>query len=213
MSLDKQRLIRFLIFSSFSTSATRNQGKGVQLAIKEGIHEHFNIKAFKKCLKQKRTRGFSNFLDDLTSKIAGKPGYEKKIIGRKERKIATGDTIKWGTARKCINLFLRNLVNHGLLWKDLELSESDFTTDGPVSKLELPLDSYAIKGLKEEIQISERMFDKTEIEALARFSIVHLTPERSSVLQKMAKAIAQEKNICPVELDVLFWRREEEQII
>lgn len=206
MSLDKERLIRFLIFSSFSTSATRNQGKGVQLAIKEGIHEHFNIKAFKKCLKQKRTRGFSNFLDDLTSKIAGKPGYEKKIIGRKERKIATGDTIKWGTARKCINLFLRNLVNHGMLWKDLELSESDFATDGPVSKLELPLDSYAIKGLKLAIQNSKLPFEKTDHDALNGFSIIHLTADRSRTLQSMAKVVAKQKNICPVELDILFWR-------
>lgn len=206
MSLDKERLIRFLIFSSFSTSATRNQGKGVQLAIKEGICEHFKLKNFKDSLKQKKPQAFTAFLDDLTRKIAGKPGYEKKKIGNKEVKTRTGDTVKWGTARKCINLFLRNLVNYGMLWQYLDISEKEFANEGVISKLELPLDSYAIKGLKSAIQKSKLPFEKTDHDALNGFSIIHLTPDRSRTLQSMAKVVAKQKNICPVELDILFWR-------
>jgi hypothetical protein len=203
--MDYQKLLSFLINSAFGASAVRNQGKGMIQPIRDALTEHFDAEEFFKKINAKSKIPFKEYLDFLTKKLDNKKGYYYNIIKKKKRKIYTQDNIPWGTARKCINLFLRNFVYNAFIWKKYRIRSSDFRFNGPFNKLELPLDSYSVAGLKAESCLEDRIKYSSN---LSKFTITKLNPRRSRRLQDLATLVSKEKKICRINLDVIFWRSE-----
>jgi hypothetical protein len=99
---------------------------------------------------------------------------------------------RWGAARKFLNIFLRNITYNFCLRRKYRLGRVE-------ALLEIPLDSFASKGLRGE----------REGKSLPRWvGVIHLKPETSAKYQAVASQVAARKNMRRVHLDLLFFRRE-----
>jgi hypothetical protein len=95
----------------------------------------------------------------------------------------------WGTARKALNLFLRDVLYHRYLSKHYKFQRVE-------RWLELPLDRFVAEGIM-----------TSTIGALPRWrGIVHVAPEESAIYQRAARRIARASGIAPIHLDVYWWR-------
>lgn len=94
----------------------------------------------------------------------------------------------FGAARKVLNIFLR----HCAMNKDLHRA---FKLDTVEQFLEVPLDSYVVKGIDRD---SNSNFARS-------FSIRNLTPKLNADIQSAAMEIAHRRKLHRYELDVLFW--------
>lgn len=95
----------------------------------------------------------------------------------------------WGTARKAINLFLRDVLYHRYLCDHYRFSRAE-------RWLELPLDRFVAEGIK-----------RSYIGTLPKWrGIIHLTPEESAEFQRAARQVARAAGIAPIHLDVYWWR-------
>ena len=98
-------------------------------------------------------------------------------------------TRRWGSARKALNIFLRESFYNTYLCKHFELQRAE-------RHFEIPLDSYVAKGL--------RALDVTR--SLPRWPLLKgLTPETSDAYQKVATWIADGRGMARVHLDVELW--------
>jgi hypothetical protein len=98
---------------------------------------------------------------------------------------------RWGAARKFLNIYLRNITYNFHLRQKYRLDRVE-------SLLELPMDSFAAKGLHTE----------PEGNVLPRWKgVIHLTPESSAIYQVVAALVAARLTICRVHLDLHYWRR------
>jgi len=101
----------------------------------------------------------------------------------------------WGTARKVLNLFLRDILYHRYLCKyyHFDLIEQ---------WLEVPLDKYSAQGL-----------DNEYAGILPHWpGIKYLKERQSQTYQLAAKQVARIKCIAPVHLDICWWRNIERKI-
>jgi hypothetical protein len=139
-----------------------------------------------------------NYLDDLTKYLTGKPG-------RDDNKNRTEDCITWGAARKCINLLARTVVYNGFIWQQHHIKLRDFRNGGIMDRLEIPLDSYSVKGIIKdcndyEIEIPNRSLKRG-------FTIIGLDEKRSQEYQALARKAAKAQDICRAHLDIIYWRK------
>ena len=140
----------------------------------------------------------------MTQKIAGATGKSKN--GKDPGKV------KWGTARKCINLLLRSIVYNGFIWDKYKLKSTDFDTGGLMDKLELPLDSYAVTGIIHDCKNLQLDFDRKKY---PNFRIIYLNERdktESEYYQNKALEIGKRKNICRIDLDLEYWRKKKENL-
>jgi hypothetical protein len=95
----------------------------------------------------------------------------------------------WGTARKALNLFLRDILYHLYLSKDFRFERVE-------AWLEVPLDRYVADGIRRSYR-----------GPLPRWrGIIHLRPQESAAFQHAAQRIARATGVAPVHLDVFWWR-------
>jgi hypothetical protein len=191
--MNKLELMRImLINSSVGASAVRNQGSaGIAKSIRDSLKKKFDLDSFFHHLKAKDEQVFKNYLRNLTNKI-----------------IRQNNNIRWGTARKCINLVFRSVVYNGFISHQYRLKERDYQSGGLVDKLELPLDSYSIKGIKKDSRKYKLGFDYN---SFPKFSIIRLNQKNkleSNYYQKKAELIAIEREVCRVDLDLRYWRNQ-----
>jgi hypothetical protein len=98
----------------------------------------------------------------------------------------------WGSARKFLNIFLREVIYNRFLCEHYNLYRIE-------PWLELPLDSHVAKGLRKE----------SGGHSLSRWkTVIRLDSESSHQYQELAAKVAKTKNIHRVHLDVLYWRPE-----
>lgn len=97
----------------------------------------------------------------------------------------------WGTARKALNLYLRDTLYNQYLC-------AAYKTRIIEQWLEIPLDSAVAKGLKHSA-------DKDEISLPAWPGLKHLTKEISEKYQQVAMCCAAKKGIFRVHLDIYLW--------
>lgn len=98
----------------------------------------------------------------------------------------------WSSARKFLNIFLRDVIYNRFLCEHYNLYRIE-------PWLELPLDSHVAKGLREE----------SGGHSLPPWTaVIRLDSETNHQYQELAAKIAKTKNIHRVHLDVLYWRRE-----
>jgi hypothetical protein len=95
----------------------------------------------------------------------------------------------WGTARKVVNLFLRNATYNFLLRGEFNLARLE-------SQLEIPLDSYSTKALR------KRTLDRRLPPWLG---MKRLTREDSKQYQDRAGELARLENTARVHLDIFYF--------
>jgi hypothetical protein len=144
-------------------------------------------------MRKGEIKGVRQFLDDLDIEKFSKPRNFQSALERSTkllaRRLPRGG---WGAARKFVNLFLRTATYNFYLRKKYKLDRIE-------ALLELPLDSFAAKGLKSE----------PEGKTLPRWKgVIHLTPTVSTEYQAVAAQVAARMSTCRVHLDMLYWRRE-----
>jgi hypothetical protein len=99
----------------------------------------------------------------------------------------------WGTARKALNLFLRDVLYNYYLRNYYKFNKIE-------KYLEVPLDSFVSTGIKQNSVNPE----------LPKWpGIIHLKPDDSMIFQNRAKEIAKKENVSRVHLDLKYWRNTE----
>lgn len=96
----------------------------------------------------------------------------------------------WGTARKIINLYLRDILYNHYLCKHFKFDKIE-------DWLEVPLDSYVARGIRREI--NDNSVPKW-------VNIKGLTISDNNKFQDAAYKIAKQKKVARVHLDLLYWR-------
>ena len=97
----------------------------------------------------------------------------------------------WGTARKCLNIFLRDVLYNRYLSEHFEFEQFE-------SHLEIPLDRDVGSALREQPEGFE----------LPRWrTIKFLTQSDSRQFQLAARQVARRLGTHPVHLDLIYWRR------
>jgi hypothetical protein len=96
----------------------------------------------------------------------------------------------WGTARKILNLYLRDVLYNGYLCEHFSFNRVE-------QWLELPLDSFTAKGIKR---------DMPGLSLPRCTTIKRLAHRNSNRFQEAARQIAQKKRIARVHLDLWYWR-------
>jgi len=106
-----------------------------------------------------------------------------------KRRLPAGSR-RWGIARKCLNVFLRDVIYNRFLCEKYNLYNLE-------RWLELPIDRQVAKSLKLEPEGSE----------LERWKgVIHLRPETNKAYQEVANKIAKRIGTCRVHLDLIYWR-------
>lgn len=196
--MDKlEKLTIMLINSSIGTSTVRNQGNGIAEPIRKKLEKVFHFEEFFTKLKSNNLEDFEEYLNYLTNKLNG--------INGQARNTNPPGRVKWGTARKCVNLLLRSTVYNGFIWDKHELNENDFNQGGLMDKLELPLDSYVAKGIKEDCHEYSIIFDK---KTYASFRIININKKANDYYQSKALEIGKARELCRIDLDLYYWRSE-----
>jgi hypothetical protein len=120
---------------------------------------------------------FSRWLDDTTDQLLSR---------------LPSDFQFWGTARKCVNIFLRDASYNALLRENFRLDILD-----PV--LETPLDRWVASGLR---------CDAGRNRVPPWDTIIGLKPEEHAIYQAVAAEVAREKyNTYRANLDLWYFRR------
>ncbi len=152
-------------------SALRNQGN-------EGVVE--------------RARQYLKTLDLGTFVVSSERRFRAVLDRRTEalRERLPARAKHWGTARKALNLFLRDVLYHRYLCEH-------YNFDRIEAWLEVPLDSNVAEGLAE-----------AHLDSLPRWpGIKHLKATQSLIYQQAARQVARDADIAPVHLDVYWWRK------
>ncbi len=98
---------------------------------------------------------------------------------------------EWGLARKCLNIFLRNVFYNKYLYKEFKLRRIE-------PWLEVPLDSQVAKRLRKEREGS----------VLRTWPWLNkLDQTTSEDYQKVAAKVSARNKLSRVHLDVFYWRQ------
>jgi len=167
-----------------SPSSFRNQGKKNTIQETRNLLYKIDLNEFKKSLEE---NNFATYLDETTNLILSK--------------LDSNLDVKWGTIRKGLNIFFRDIMYNHYLVTTLNISFSY------LSQLELPLDSYTGHGVVDDIA-------KLQGTKLKWTTIKELTPEKSKQIQEYAETVS--KNIhhldAKVDLDLVYWRRSKSEV-
>ncbi|GAB7129040.1 hypothetical protein JCM19000A_35480 [Silvimonas sp. JCM 19000] len=98
--------------------------------------------------------------------------------------------LKWGAARKFLNIFLRDCLYNRWVCEDFQLSEIG-------QFFEVPLDSHVARELKQKAGRGK----------LPRWQgVIHLEEPVSKQFQNYADELAMSEGVWRVDLDIIFWR-------
>jgi hypothetical protein len=130
------------------------------------------------------------FLDKLDITQFNRPNRFPISLDRATKSLARRIPLRWGAARKFLNIYLRNITYNFYLRRKYRLHRIE-------ALLELPLDSYAADGLRAD----------HEGNSLPRWKgVIHLTREANALYQDVARQVAKGESICRVHLDMKYWR-------
>jgi hypothetical protein len=162
-----RRIRHHYAVSSIGPSASRRM-------IRKGDIEHIRRFLDRLDLRRfNRPAGFNRALDLSTKSLA-------KLLPQG----------RWGAARKFLHLYLRNATYNFYLRQAYRLDRVEHL-------LELPMDSFAAKGLRKRRE--GRGFPSWK-------GVIHLTPEANAAYQAAASEIGDQERIHRVHLDMWYWR-------
>lgn len=173
--MNKRRLIKLFQHRvselAAGSSALRNQGAKEVVKIARAYFDTLKLSSF---VKQNEI-DFQRRLNSVTKKLVSRFPEGAK---------------NWGTARKAINLFLRDVLYNSYLNKYYSFRKVE-------KWLEVPLDSFVIKGIKK---------NSSNIILPRWKGIKYLSINESKIFQKRAEDIAKKKAIAKTHLDLFYWR-------
>ena len=153
------------------SSALRNQGAKEVIKISREYFDSLKLTSF---VKQNEI-DFQRRLNYATNRLVNKLPEGAK---------------NWGTARKAINLFLRDVLYNSYLNKNYSFRKIE-------KYLEVPLDSFVVKGIKKN----------SKKNSLPKWKgIKYLNHNESKIFQSKASEIAKKKKFAKVHLDLIYWR-------
>jgi hypothetical protein len=156
-------------------SAVRNMGSpGVVHAAREFLTHKVSLKEM--ALSGERFSGLLDLRTDQLVKAFPKPARH------------------WGTARKVLNIFLRDATYNSFLCQAFRLDQLS-------KRLEVPVDRDVAEFLRNDTSIDGQK------RLLRWISIKSLNREQNKEYQDAAKLIAAREGIEPVDIDVLAWRK------
>jgi hypothetical protein len=97
---------------------------------------------------------------------------------------------RWGTARKALNIFLRDVLYNTYLARELGFRRVE-------RWLELPLDSYTVKALRG--QASAWLLPRWP-------GVANVDRDDYALYQAAAARVGRERGLARVHLDVFWWR-------
>lgn len=163
-------LQQFESVSAVGVSALRGQGRGVIAKIRAYLG-NMDLSVFRSI---KSRDAFESWLNHQTNNIVS---------------INHSPSIKWGAARKALNLFLRDCLYNKYLSREYKIENVE-------PFLEIPLDSIIAKELKKDAGRG----------CLPQWKgLKHLKIDESKFFQEYASQIAATKKISRVHLDVNLW--------
>jgi hypothetical protein len=163
------------VISAIGVSALRNQGPGV-LGKAQKFCEDMDLSIYSKAENEQE---FQSYLDKNTEKMLDLFAAAPDPIPNRP----------WGTARKALNLFLRDALYNKYLSREYELEKIE-------KFLEIPLDSVVAIGLNEAAKGQLPKWTKLKL----------LEKNISNKYQKFAKDWAKEKDLpARIHLDALLW--------
>lgn len=163
------RMQRKVAVSAIPASALRGQGAAGVVCAARDFLSHLRLEPF--CVDD--ARAFARHLETKT----------RSLCDRLPR-----DARAWGTARKALNLFLRDAMYNAYLLKKLKLGRME-------TFLEVPLDSYVSQFLKDNSGVD-----------LPRWPGVRaLDPSVSAAYQAAAADLAKRRGMYRVHLDIYIW--------
>lgn len=179
---DAQRLR--LAKVSISTSAFRGQGKSGLIR----FTQRYLVK--KVCLHEMseslKSGSYEQYLDNETMKL---------------KRAAASYDCQWGTARKGLNIFFRDVLYNSYFFQKLKLSFSHG------HQMEIPLDSKTMRKIRSGL--SELKKHDLKLVQPKRTTIIGLDKKNSKAYQeaatKIAKLNSQYAGYTRVDLDMKFW--------
>lgn len=173
-----------IVNCAIGSSSMRGQGKKNMIQSFRDLAYETDLQAFKKSLSSKES--YLEYLDHQTISIL--------------EKLSEPFDVQWGAIRKGLNIVYRDVFYSAFMAASLNLTKSE------MSFLEVPLDSFTGKGIIED-------YNKISTTNLSWHSIRKLTPSMSAELQSYARQIAKEIHGInePVELDLIYWRRDADE--
>ncbi len=140
----------------------------------------------------KTARGFLAKLDLKSFSVSSQEHFAKALDRATENLVqALPDGARnWGTARKALNIFLRDCLYNQFLCAYFAISQIH-------PWLEVPLDCYVAKGLR-GTSVSNRLPKWTTITGLEH--------EPSAQYQQVAGKVAEKIGCNRVDLDIYLWR-------
>jgi hypothetical protein len=169
--------------ASITTSAVQRQGpKGTKQAVQDFLSSSGLITEFSKV-------GDAQSFVDLLNR--------KTLDLQKALPVDKGNGGYWGTARKCLNIFLFECSLNRHLYKHYNLATLE-------DWLEVPLDSLVGTELKKDAQ------ELLGRQIPAWNTIKGLTKETSDIFQAAASDVAARYGSHRAELDLRYWRRVQE---
>ncbi len=170
MPVPIKRMQRFVANASVTPSAVRGRHGG-----KCVMHAAIEFRANLDIALLLNPAAFPNLLDEKTNELCSRLPLDFQF---------------WGTARKCINIFLREASYTRL--------REAFPLDTLEPVLETPLDRYVVDGLKR---------DAGRNRVPSWTTIIRLKPEDSAIYQAVATEVSREKyNTYRMNLDFWYWR-------
>lgn len=161
---------RFLSVSAVGVSALRRQGVGVIPAIQAYLAEM----DLSNLCSIRNQASFNTWLDEQTDAIVA---------------IQHSPSIRWGAARKALNLFLRDCLYNKYL-------SSEYNIETVEAFLEVPLDSVISKELKHAAGRGRLPIWR---------GLKQLRSDDSARFQEYASFMASQKKLHRVHLDVGLW--------
>jgi hypothetical protein len=166
-------LRRRMASTSVGPSAARNMGPKGTISAARDYLASLDLRKFIK----KSEKDFAKYLNETTIDFA------KHLPPRARH---------WGSARKFLNIFLRQVIYNRFLCEHYNLYHIE-------PWLEVPLDSHVAKELRKE-----RGGD-----VLPRWkTVISVDSETNHKYQEYAAKVAKMNNMHRVHLDVLYWRRD-----
>jgi hypothetical protein len=153
-------------------STARGMGPAGTISAAREFLQEFDLSA----VKAKKPSAYRRFLDSATDDlIAALPAGGRH----------------WGSARKFLNIFIRNCAYNRFLCEQYGLDKVE-------PWMEVPLDSHVAKGLR-----IAAASDKADLPRWT--TVIALNPDVSDKWQVAAQSVAETEGIHRVHLDVMFW--------
>lgn len=108
----------------------------------------------------------------------------------------------FGPSRKCINIYLRNVLYNGIVCDVLGLKVGSAAYRSALNRLEIPIDSFSAKGL---IRDAREVRNCPTIPSHWN-SVIALSKTDNRKFQEAARCIAESKGISRVHLDLFYFR-------